>query len=171
MTTASNTRCFSMVVAERVIEDKTTSNMSFVNTIDSAQVLAFASGLLMDVETVSFWHFDQAHQDKDIVLRLVVSDQASDEQYDSGELKLKAPKYNPQIHVDKTAWARIRVKGLTLPPRPGSYELKIDWKLKSSSDWIGTDARWFMKFTEASASVGFSGENATSKKVTGSKSR
>ena len=90
------------------------------------------------VEAHTYWRFEPTEMQRDLQVRYVMVNLATQLETSSDTLK----------HRAVTARVRSRLAGIPFPPVVGNYELRVDWRWDDQNEWTRTDQAWPLTITE-----------------------
>jgi hypothetical protein len=129
-------RCYLYTIAERSALDSSSNNFTLFSLVEQVQVNQFPVTLPFEIH--SYWKFAPDEINVDFQLRIILVSSTGDEvSSDPAPLRSSTPRF------------RVRATGIHLR-RPGSYELRIEWRESESEHWTRDNVFWPLQVSSSS---------------------
>lgn len=137
-------RCYLLTVCSGSSLDQHSNNVTLFNLVEQINLKPDAEpppGTLIPVEVHAYFQCDATELGSEFELRFaLVSMQTGLESVS-----------DVFTHRSTTPRYRTRTGGLPLPPVIGSYELRLDWRLSGTSQFVRDSASWPLQIVQVEA--------------------
>jgi hypothetical protein len=136
-------KCYLLAIGGGSSVDQHSNNVTLFNLVEQ---LNFPRqnfpppGALLPLEVHAYFQLDSYELNQKFDLRFVLV----------GDSGLETPT-NVFPHRSTTPRYRTRTFGLPAPPAVGNYELRVEWKSSTSTEWIRDAASWPLNVVETEA--------------------
>lgn len=121
--------CYLLTVCQASSLDQTTNNWSLFGLTEAVQSRQFPLQLPFEIHVHLKFELDEHETDFEVRLVLISP---------TGETTLS----QPLALRSSTPRHRLRVNGLPLIPSPGSYQVRVEWRIRGAANWTISDGFW-----------------------------